>query len=343
MNISYNAQKNSQTEIIIESGARLRLWDSLETLGKVQRVALVTDSNVAPLYLQQVSRALAGAEVWAHTLQAGEQSKNMQTVLELYSFFDRAGITRNDLVVALGGGVVGDVVGFAAATFLRGVRVVQVPTTLLAMTDSAIGGKTGVDLPSGKNRAGAFHQPSKVIIDPEFLRTLPAREFACGMAEVIKYGCIKDAALLQTLHHQSEPIDIITTCVTIKAGVVQRDQFDGGERKLLNFGHTIGHAIEKHYNFGTYSHGEAVAAGMCMLNKANMALGGITQAECDSIELLCKKYALPTRIAIDKKSLIENIFADKKMEGSTLKLVVLKKLGEAMVVDCTPQALGEYL
>lgn len=329
-----------ETEILIGRGIAGKKESFLPLKG-VMRAAIVTDSNVAPLYLDALCGVLKEElKVDSYVLPAGEESKTFASVEKLYSFFDRARITRTDLIIALGGGVVGDITGFAAATFLRGVRIIQVPTTLLAMTDSAIGGKTGVDLPSGKNRAGAFHQPVRVIVDPDFLETLPPEQYSCGMAEVIKYACIKDGALFNRLKRGDDNEDIIYTCAAIKAGVVQRDQFDSGERKLLNFGHTVGHAIERYYNYSGYNHGQAVAAGMCMLRNANMTLGGLSAAECDEIEDMCRKYGLPVRIDFGGDNPEEYFRTDKKLEGDTIKLVVLEKIGSAKIVQCTPAQLA---
>lgn len=342
MNINYTTQ-SGETKIIIGRGSSNEVAQYLCD-GKAVRVAVVTDSNVAPLHLEDfIAPIKEKLTVTTHVLPAGEQNKRLSAIEELYSFFDDSGITRTDVIVALGGGVVGDITGFAAATFLRGVRIVQVPTTLLAMTDSSIGGKTGVDLASGKNRAGAFHQPSHVIIDPNFLSTLPQKEFACGMAEVIKYACIKDAELAKELLGEPDICHVIEKCAAIKAQVVQNDQFDGGERKLLNYGHTLGHAIEKLQNFNGFSHGEAVSVGMCMLAYVNQALGGCPKEDCELNRKLCQKYNLPTKVDISLKSIISAVYSDKKMEGNTLKLVVLKRMGEACIVDCTPAKLEELL
>lgn len=343
MSITYHTAKNGETNILIGRGISLDAWKYVCD-GKAVRAAVVTDSNVAPLHLDKFLSGLKGKiEVSSHVLPAGEQYKNMAAVGELYGFFDDAGITRTDVVIALGGGVVGDITGFAAATFLRGVRLIQVPTTLLAMTDSSIGGKTGVDLASGKNRAGAFHQPSHVLIDPDFLSTLPNKEISCGMAEVIKYACIKDAELASLLKGEHDICAVIEKCAAIKAMVVQNDQFDSGERKLLNYGHTLGHAIEKLQSFSGLSHGEAVSVGMCMLADVNIALGGCPEEDCRSNIALCEKYGLPTKVDIPTKDIIKACVADKKMEGKILKLVVLEKMGAAKVVDCTLERLEELL
>lgn len=281
--IVYSVSGN-ECKIIIKRGLAEEVCNYLPLEGVV-RIAIVTDSNVAPLYLAKIKKQLCDAvQVYSYVLQAGEQNKTMASVQQLYGFFDEAGITRTDLIIALGGGVVGDITGFAAATFLRGVPIVQMPTTLLAMTDSSVGGKTGVDLPSGKNRVGAFFQPHRVLIDPEFLSSLPSREYACGMGEVIKYACIKDKKLFESLKSGVDSEEMICLCAAIKADTVQKDPFDTSERKLLNFGHTVGHALERLYGYSVYSHGEAVAAGMCMLRRANILWGGIAKAKCDEIE-----------------------------------------------------------
>lgn len=335
--IVYSVSGN-ECKIIIKRGLAEEVCRHLPLEGVV-RIAIVTDSNVAPLYLAKIKKQLCDAvQVYSCVLQAGEQNKTMASVQRLYGFFDEAGITRTDLIIALGGGVVGDITGFAAATFLRGVPIVQMPTTLLAMTDSSIGGKTGVDLPSGKNRVGAFFQPHRVLIDPEFLSSLPSREYACGMGEVIKYACIKDKKLFESLKSGVDSEEMICLCAGIKADTVQKDPFDTSERKLLNFGHTVGHALERLYGYSVYSHGEAVAAGMCMLRRANILWGGIAAAKCDEIEELCRKYSLPVYIPFDER-LKEYICGDKKLEGRQLKLVVLEDIGRAKIVSVLPEEL----
>ena len=248
---------------------------------EIERGLLITDSHVGPLYasLLQESLEKEGVAVAVLTFPAGEESKNLQTLGSLYDGLAEAGLTRSDAVVALGGGVTGDMGGLAAATFLRGIAFVQIPTSLLATVDSSVGGKVAIDLSSGKNLVGAFYQPKVVFIDPELLKTLPVRYLHDGLAEVIKYGCIMDKELfmmLEKIQNDTELLaradEIIETCCNIKARIVEHDEFDTGERMLLNFGHTLGHAVEKTFHFDKYSHGEGVGIGMVLLTRRSEKL-----------------------------------------------------------------------
>lgn len=336
------------TTIHIQNGILADVGTFIKQLSGVEKAALVTDTNVAPLYGSKVLEALQKKGITAslYAIQAGEAHKHLGTVQELYDFFDEIGITRTDVVVALGGGVVGDIAGMAAATYLRGVRIVQIPTTLLAQVDSAIGGKTGVDLKSGKNRVGVFHQPSIVLTDPQVLSTLPPEQLACGMAEVIKYACIKDSDLFAELEKGMNCIDIekvIRVCCEIKSGIVERDSHDRGERKLLNFGHTIGHAVERYYNYQGYLHGQAVAIGMCMLLKACCEIGGCRAEEAERIRKICRLYGLPESAEVPKQELIKLFGKDKKQEGSMLHLVLLHGIGQGYLYPCRAQELERYL
>ncbi len=259
-------------EIIIEKGIMQECGAYIKKVSSAKKVCVITDSNVAPLYLDRVVSDLEkeGYEVFSFIFKAGESSKTTAVIVEMVEFLAEKGLTRKDLVVALGGGVCGDMAGFAAAIYLRGIDFVQIPTTLLSQVDSSVGGKTGVDLPQGKNLCGAFHQPILVLIDPLALHTLSDHYFSDGMGEVIKAGCIKSAQLFEKIENKDvkENIEeIIFECVDIKRGVVERDEKEQGERALLNFGHTIGHGIEKLHNFSGVSHGEAVGIGMLMISE----------------------------------------------------------------------------
>ena len=250
----------------------------------------------------------------------------------MVEFMAEKGLTRNDLVVALGGGVCGDMAGFAAAIYLRGIDFVQIPTSLLAQVDSSVGGKTAVDLPQGKNLCGAFHQPVLVLIDPNTLDTLTPHFFSDGMAEVIKTGCIKFASLFEKTEKQNAKDiidDIIFECVSIKAGVVERDEKEHGERALLNFGHTSGHAIEKLHNFTTISHGEAVGIGMVMITKAGEANGITEEGTCKRIANVLKKYNLMTEDSNTLQDIIACMNADKKRTADSINFVLLSKIGES--------------
>lgn len=306
------------------------------------KIAVVTDSNVGPLYAEVLKDALAGYEIKVITVSAGEASKSLQCLERVYDELLEFGITRTDLIIALGGGVVGDLTGFAAATLLRGVPFVQIPTTLLAQVDSSVGGKTAVNLSRGKNLVGAFYQPRAVIIDIECLKTLPRETLSDGMAEVIKYGAIADRELFDKLKNidTSKNFDelfakiseIVYTCCDIKRRIVESDERDVGERMLLNFGHTYGHAIEKHYNFSTYTHGMAVAAGMIMACRKGEEVGITPKGTAEEILKVVEKYGLPTNADINDDELREAVSVDKKGDGDSINLVLLKVVGEAVAV-----------
>ncbi len=316
--------------------------DILDCCGKIikevssaQKVTVITDSNVAPLYKWRVLNALAeeGLTATAHVFQAGEQSKNLNTVAEMYNTLAEFKMTRKDIIIALGGGVTGDMAGFAAATYLRGIDFIQIPTSLLAQVDSSVGGKTGVDIVQGKNLVGAFYQPKAVLIDPNTLNTLPDKFICDGMAEVIKYGCIKDCAFFDELAKGTaldNIEDVIERCVTIKRDVVSRDEKESGERMLLNFGHTLGHAIEKIYNFTGITHGMAVAIGMVLITKAGERRGITQNGTADKISEVCRKYGLPTTDNASFEEIASSAQTDKKTVGTDINLVLLDKIGSSL-------------
>ena len=270
---------NGVSEIHIESGLLARAASVIGETFSPSRIHIVSDSTVAPLYLEQLEQQFT-LPVTHTVIPAGEEHKRLSTVEGIYHDLLASGMTRKDLIIALGGGVVGDITGFAAATFLRGVSLCQIPTTLLAQVDSSVGGKTGVDMPEGKNLVGAFYQPRLVLIDPAVLATLPDQTFADGMAEVIKYGCIRDVSFLSWLeqrpsrHEITPDIEhVLYTCCDIKRSVVVEDERDTGLRMLLNFGHTLGHAYELAGNYELWTHGQAVAAGMVKAGELGVKLG----------------------------------------------------------------------
>ena len=308
--------------------------------GAARKVFVLTDSVVAPLWLGKVVASLkaAGLDVSSGSVPSGEESKRFDSLMTVYSMFASAGLTRSDLVVTLGGGVVGDLGGFAAATYLRGLDFVQIPTTLLAQVDSAVGGKVAVDLPWGKNLAGAFWQPKAVIVDPDVLDTLPDAWFSDGMAEVVKYGCIRDAELFDALQRagsreglRSHIDDVVMRCCDIKRVVVERDERDTGERMLLNFGHTYGHALEKFYDYKKISHGAAVAVGMrtiCEIAERK----GLTAPGCaEKITSLCNKFGLSCRDDAPYREVIGAIKGDKKNLNGALNVVLLHDIGDGYI------------
>ena len=321
-------------------------------LPQTEKIAVITDSNVAPLYGERLRKSLemAGFSVTVREFPAGEESKNLAVLGRLYEGLAAAGLTRSDAIVALGGGVTGDMAGLAAATYLRGIAFIQIPTSLLAAVDSSVGGKVAVDLPQGKNLVGAFYQPKLVLIDPELLYTLPPRFLHDGLAEVIKYGCIRDTGLFTRLEQlpgdaallaQAEAI--IATCCTIKARIVEQDEFDTGERMLLNFGHTLGHAVEKAFHYDTYSHGEAVGLGMVLLTSQAEKLGLTDPGTAAKIVALLQKFSLPVEITLSREEFIKTIALDKKKRGSQLTLVLIKDIGEGYLHTIESRDLSNYL
>ncbi len=335
-------------DIFIERGIIDRCGEFVKELSNAEKVVVVTDSNVAQLYQWRVLNSLSkqNLDVKSFIFPAGEESKHLRTIQNIYKVLADFRVTRKDVIVALGGGVCGDMAGFAAATYLRGIDFIQVPTSLLAQVDSSVGGKTGVDLAQGKNLVGAFHQPIGVLIDPDTLNTLPDRFIADGMAEVIKYGCIKDAAFFENLESVdalSHIEDVIETCVSIKRDVVSRDEREAGERMLLNFGHTLGHAIEKIYNFTGITHGMAVAVGMVLISRAGEKQGITPSGTADRIAALCEKYELPTSDSASFADMAEAAMGDKKTAGSSINLVLLKGIGESVIYPLPLDGLEDFI
>lgn len=323
-------------EIWIEKGI---IGECGKYIGKVtgaKKIAVISDSNVSALYLETVQGSIEGEgfEVESFVFPAGESSKNTSTVISMVEFLADSGLTREDAVVALGGGVCGDMAGFAAAIYLRGIKYIQIPTTLLSQVDSSVGGKTAVDLPQGKNLCGSFHQPSLVLIDPEVLNTLPHHFFSDGMGEVIKYGCIRSERLFARIENEDAHDfieDLIYECVDIKRGVVERDEKEAGERAFLNFGHTAGHAIEKLRNFTGISHGEAVGVGMVMITEAGEKKGLTEAGTSERIKGVLKKYGLKTSDNNSVEDIVDAMHSDKKRTGAGIKFIMLKSIGESFI------------
>ena len=323
-----------QRGLLDQAGAHIRA-----VLPRASRLFVVTDTNVLPLYHARVRDALreAGFQTQACAVPAGEASKSAGQLSDLWERMMAFGLTRTDAVVALGGGVVGDLAGFAAATVLRGVDFIQIPTTLLAQVDSSVGGKVAIDLQAGKNLAGAFWQPKLVLMDPDTLDTLDDRTFADGMAEVLKYGCIFDRAFFDLLAGRpsrealmADIESILYTCCDLKRSVVVRDERDTGERMLLNFGHTLGHAYELAGHYETWTHGQAVAAGMVLPARLGAELG-VTPAEVPGqVEAAVAALGLPTRIDCTHADYAAAIGLDKKGAGEDITLILLEALGRAI-------------
>jgi 3-dehydroquinate synthase len=327
---------NGTSEIYLENDILNKAGEIIRSQIKGNNAVIVSDSNVAPLYGKTLIQSLEkeGFTVSLAKIKAGEQSKTMNTVLWLYGQFNNAKISRSDVIIALGGGVVGDITGFSAATYLRGVPYFQIPTSLLAQIDSSIGGKTGVDLEFGKNLAGAFYQPKGIITDANVLKTLSPKYLADGLAEAIKYGCIKDSELLEEIENgvsYDKLGNIVKKCILIKSRVVEADEHDLGERMILNFGHTFGHAIEKCLNFDGYSHGEAVAIGMVIAAKISMLLNLISKDDVQRIKNIIKANNLPISTDIPKEKLFEAIMVDKKRLDNAMNFIVLKRVGDGRI------------
>lgn len=331
--ITVSASK--EYNVLIGNGLLSDIGLYAKELSAQDTVAIISDSNVWPLYGESVQQALtdAGYHICSYVLPAGEQSKNGQNYLNILNFLAEHKVTRSDLLIALGGGVVGDITGFCAATYLRGIPYIQVPTSLLAMVDSSVGGKTAIDLPAGKNLAGAFYQPSLVICDLNTLDTLPEDIFTDGCAEVIKYGILFDSSLFSHLLKNGAAFDrksVISRCVDLKRDVVAADEFDRGERQKLNLGHTIGHGIELCSNY-EISHGKAVAIGMAIVAKAAAALNICNTAVYDDVVNILHKFSLPTETSFTSEQLFDCALSDKKRAGGTVNLIIPREIGECII------------
>ena len=318
--------------------------------------AIVTNDVVARLHVERVEGALAraGARATRIVLPDGEANKDWKHLDRIFAALLESGADRRTVLVAVGGGVVGDMAGFAAATYQRGVDYIQVPTTLLAQVDSSVGGKTAINHPLGKNMVGAFHQPLAVVADTQTLATLPERELAAGLAEVVKYGAICDAAFLGWIEEHADALRLrddaalgyaIRRSCEIKARIVAADEREGGVRALLNFGHTFGHAIETATGYGTWLHGEAVAAGMALAARFSARRGRITAAHAERIVALLERLGLPVKAPpIPAERWLELMGRDKKNEGGRITLILLDDVGRASIVKDTPaRALEEFL
>ncbi|MEW6133862.1 MAG: 3-dehydroquinate synthase [Pseudomonadota bacterium] len=316
-----------------------------------KRVAVVTNTTVGPLYLERLTKTLSGAgvEVTPIVLPDGEEYKDWQTLNLIFDALLESRAERKTTLVALGGGVIGDMTGFAAACYQRGVPFIQVPTTLLSQVDSSVGGKTGINHPLGKNMIGAFYQPKLVLADTDTLKTLPARELSAGLAEVIKYGLIRDADFLSWLEANMDKLRaldpdaighaIYRSC-EIKAQVVGEDEREGGIRAILNLGHTFGHAIETGMGYGNWLHGEAVAAGMVLAAEASRRKGWLTKAEVERVRAIIRAAGLPDaapNLGVDRY--LEYMGHDKKVEAGRIRFVLLKKIGEAVITADVPMEM----
>ena len=339
--------------IYIKNGLLEEIGVEVKKIYKGRRIVVITDSNVNEFYGQKIISLLKGAgfETFKIVVKAGEESKSFKTLLEVYDKLLDFKINRGDIIVAFGGGVVGDMAGFAAATFLRGISLIQIPTTLLAQVDSSVGGKVAVDLPRGKNLVGNFYMPKAVFIDPLLLRTLNDKFLNDGMGEVIKYGAIKDSRLFNKLmkYENNEALlkgidEIIYTCCSIKANIVEADELDTGERMLLNYGHTIGHAIEQFFNFTKYSHGEAVAMGMYSITRLGEELGITKIGTSAIIKDILIKYNLPWALPkINNEAIMETISHDKKNIGGSMNFILIESIGNSLIKKIDISNIKNYM
>ncbi|MBI3580909.1 MAG: 3-dehydroquinate synthase [Nitrospinae bacterium] len=330
--------------IFIGGGLLKEAGSLLRRVSKAPKVCIVTNAAVNRLYGGALSASLkrGGFGVVTTLLGDGERFKNLKNVEKIYAALYRAGFDRSDAVLALGGGVVGDMAGFAAATYMRGVDLIQFPTTLLAQVDSSVGGKTGVDFLKGKNMVGAFYQPKLVVCDPDVLKTLPRREYLCGLAEVVKYGAIKNERFFSWLEKSADSMldgdegalgkAVLESC-RVKAGVVERDEKESGERAILNFGHTFGHGLETALNFRRLKHGEAVAVGMAMAARLSRILGLLDANSEKRVENLLSRLGLPVSppAGVSAAEVLRGMEHDKKILSGRLRFVVIDKIGRAFV------------
>lgn len=336
---------SGEYEALIRKGASSDIGKKLKQIARGNKTAIITDDVVMPLYSDSIIGELSGCgfETCVYVLPHGEASKNGREYLKILEFLAESGLDRRDTVVALGGGVVGDIAGFAAATYLRGIDCVQIPTTLLSMTDSSVGGKTAIDLKAGKNLAGAFKQPKFVAIDTDFLETLPEAEIKNGLGELIKYAVIDGGEILTMLEDGfgKNVQKIVEAAVDIKRRVVEADEKESGLRRILNFGHTPAHAAEKLSGF-TLPHGVAVAAGVNLMLRASVRKADCPARDAQRIERLCVKYGLPVAFEYTAKRLAEASAGDKKTEGEFINLVLADKIGSVFSIKVPKTELEEY-
>lgn len=339
--------------ILIKKGLFERAGEFIQKLFADCKVFIVTDSNVASVYGDKLVKQLdkAGVVSYLYVFPAGESSKCHNELLKIYEALGKAGITRKDTVVALGGGVTGDLTGFAASTWLRGTGFLQIPTTLLAMIDSSIGGKVAVDLPAGKNLVGSFYHPKAVLIDPLLLNTLPDRVFADGMAEVVKHGCIRDEGLfseLEQMKSRSQIMSLIDNIILrncdIKRQIVEQDERESGLRMILNFGHTFGHVVEKAFQYKKYTHGEAVAVGMVFAAELSFKLGLCNEKTVERLKSLLQQFQLPIHWpVIDPEIAREAILVDKKAGTDHMNLVLIRDIGNVTIEKYSKDLVIKWL
>ena len=336
-------------EVTIEAGIIKNISQELLKIGvkSNRKILVISNKEISDLYIEEFLKNLKDNNYQAQTflIKAGELHKNLESLSEIYNVAFEFGLDRNSLIIALGGGIVGDITGLAAATWLRGIEYIQIPTTLLSMVDSSVGGKTAVNHPKGKNLIGAFHQPKAVFIDPETLKTLPTREFNAGMAEVIKYGVIKDKELFEFLENEKNKnklikldneylIKIINGSIKTKSHIVSEDEKEHGIRAILNYGHSFGHVIENLCGYGQFLHGEAISIGMRIAGDIALEKGLWSKEESIRQANLLTSYSLPTKIPkINKKQVITILMGDKKVRDGKMRFILPKGIGEVDIYD----------
>ena len=344
--IQVTASKNY--EVLVGYGLLQELGAYCKALTRAQKVAIISDSNVWPLFGEKAKKSLENiglSNVIPYIFPAGEESKNGETYLAILNFLAENKFTRTDCIVALGGGVVGDMTGFVAATYLRGIDYIQVPTTVLAAVDSSVGGKTAIDLPAGKNLVGSFYQPKLVLCDLDTLDTLPNDIFQDGCAEIIKYGILYDPQLFAHLQDKTMQFDrefVISRCIELKRDVVEADEFDRGERQKLNLGHTIGHSVETNSNF-TISHGKAVAIGMAIVSRSAVKQKLCTAETATAIQNILRDFSLPTESTVSADAIFEGALSDKKRFGSKVNLIVPVEIGNCIIHTVTTEELKTFI
>lgn len=338
-------------DVIIGTDILGKIGEYAKKVTKAEKIAVITEDNVNGFYGEYVVNALnsGGFETCKYVFEHGESSKCSRVLNDIYMFLSENHITRKDCIVALGGGVTGDISGFAAATYLRGIDYIQVPTSLLAQVDSSVGGKTAIDLPSGKNLVGAFKQPKLVLCDIKTLDTLSEDFFIDGMGEVVKYGMIKSHELFDILSENDLNSvknileDIITRCVSIKRDVVEADEFDKDERMLLNFGHTLGHSIEQYYNFTGISHGRAVSIGMAEITKISENKNICEKGTYEALVKCLEKYNLPTSTDIKLSELSGACLNDKKRMGGFINVIICGDCGKSSAVKMSTDEFIDFI
>ena len=337
---------NKPYSVVIGSNLLDSVGSLLNNANLLGKVLIVSDTNVEKLYLSKVKSSLqnSGYCVYDYIVEAGENAKSGVNFIAICEFLAQNSFTRTDIVIALGGGVVGDLTGFVASSYARGMRFVQIPTTLLALVDSSVGGKTAINLACGKNLVGAFYQPSLVVGDVDTLKTLPTQEFKCGMAEVIKYACIFDDGLFEILEQNdlTKLEEMVVKCINFKKLVVEQDEFDNGKRQLLNFGHTLGHAIEKKSDF-TIPHGYAVAKGIRIILDLSAKKGICDKKVCNRVNDLLNLYGICTKNEYSLSDLFEYTLVDKKRNNDAINVILISDLGKPIIEKMSVEKWKEFV